>query len=64
MKSSTDYISYYHQCVFKEYEQTLILLIYLNFQPVKVVPRYSDLQPQVVENYSNLFNLGQNIYKS
>ena len=32
-------------------------LVYLNFQPFEVVPRYRDPQPQVVENYSYLFNL-------
>ena len=35
-------------------------LINLNFQPLEVVSRYRDPQPQVVENYSYLFNL---IYK-
>ena len=29
----------------------LILLLYLNFQPLEVVSRYRDPQPQVVENY-------------
>ena len=29
-------------------------LIYLNFQPLEVVSRYRDPQPQVVENYSYL----------
>ena len=37
-------------------------LIYLNFQPLKAVCR--DPQPQVFENYSYLFNLWTNIYKS
>ena len=32
-------------------------LIYLNFQPLEVVSRHRDPQPQVVENYSHLFNL-------
>ena len=27
-------------------------LIYLNFQPLEVVSRYRDPQPQAVENYS------------
>ena len=36
----------------------------LNFQPLEVVSRYRDPQPQVVENYSYLFNLRRNIYKS
>ena len=31
--------------------------IYLNFQPLEVVSRYRDPQPQVVENYSYLLNL-------
>ena len=31
-------------------------LIYLNFQPLEVVSRYRDSQPQVSENYSYLFN--------
>ena len=39
-------------------------VIYLNFQPFEVVDRGSETQPQVVENYSCLFNLGWNIYKS
>ena len=45
---------------------TLILLklIYLNFQPLEFVSRYRDPQSHVVENYSYLFNLKQNIYKS
>ena len=30
-------------------------LIYLNFQPLEVVSRYRDSQPQVVENYSYAF---------
>ena len=30
----------------------LILLLYLNFQPLEVVSRYRDPQPQVAENYS------------
>ena len=33
-------------------------LFYFNFQPLQVVSRYRDPQPQVVENYSyNLLNL-------
>ena len=39
-------------------------LIYLNFQPLEVVSRYRDPQPQVVENWSHLFNLRPNIYQS
>ena len=38
--------------------------IHLNFQPLEVVSRYREPQPQVVKNYSYLFNLGPNIYKS
>ena len=38
-------------------------LIHLNLQPPEVVSRYRDPQPQVVENYSYLFNLRPNIYK-
>ena len=30
-------------------------VIYLNFQPLEVVSRYRDPQPQVIENYSYLF---------
>ena len=30
----------------------------------QVVSRYRDAQPQMVENYSYLFNLGPYIYKS
>ena len=37
-------------------------LIYLNFQPLEAVDRGSETQPQVVENYWYLFNLGPNIY--
>ena len=42
-------------------------LIYLNFQPLEVVSRYHghcELQLQVAENYSKLFNLSKNICKS
>ena len=39
-------------------------LNYLNFQPLEVVPRYRDAQLQVSENYSYLFNLTPNIFKS
>ena len=39
-------------------------VIYLNFQPLDVVSRYRDPQLQVVENYSHLFNLRPNDYKS
>ena len=42
----------------------LATLIYLFFHPLEVVSRYRDPQPQVVENYSYLFNLRPNIYKS
>ena len=38
-------------------------LIYLYFQPL-VVSRYRDPQPKVVENYTYLFNLRPNNYKS
>ena len=38
-------------------------VIYLNFQPLEVVSRYRDPQPQVVENYSYLFSLRPNINK-
>ena len=31
-------------------------LMYLNLQPLEVMSRYRDPQPQVVENYSYLFN--------
>ena len=30
-------------------------LIHLNFQPLEIVSRYRDPQPQVAENYSYLF---------
>ena len=39
-------------------------LNYLNFQPLEIVSRYRDPQTQVVENYSYLFNLRLNLYKS
>ena len=42
----------------------LVKLIYLNFHPFEIVSRHRDPQPEVVENYSYLFNLIQNIYKS
>ena len=32
-------------------------LIYLNFQALEVVSGYRDPQPQVLENYSHLYNL-------
>ena len=38
-------------------------LIYSHFQPLEVVSRYRDPQPQVVENNSYLFNFRPNIYK-
>ena len=41
----------------KQIKKHLAKLIYYNFQPLKVVSRYRDPQPQVVENYSYLFNL-------
>ena len=40
------------------------MLIYLNFQPLKVVSRHRDPQPQVVENYSCAFNLRPNMHTS
>ena len=36
----------------------------LNFHPLEVASRYRDPQLQVGENYSYLFNLRPNIYKS
>ena len=39
-------------------------LIYFNFQPLEVVTRKRDPQPQVVESNLNLFNLRSTIYKS
>ena len=39
-------------------------LIYLNFQLLVVVSRYRDPQPQVVENYSYVFNFSTHICKS
>ena len=38
-------------------------LIYLNFQPLKVVSRYRDPQLQMAENYSFSLNLRPNILK-
>ena len=38
-------------------------VIYLFFQPLEVVSRYRDPQPQVAENYSYLFDLNTNICK-
>ena len=37
--------------------------ICLNLQPLEVVSRYSDPQPQVVENHAYLFDLRRNICK-
>ena len=37
-------------------------LFHLNFQPLQIMCRHRD--PQVVENYPDLFNLWPNIYKS
>ena len=37
-------------------------LIYSNVQPLKVVSRHREPQPQVVANYSYWFNLRPNIY--
>ena len=39
-------------------------LMHLSFQPLEVVSRYRDPQPQVVENFSYLFNFRLNIYES
>ena len=39
-------------------------LMHFNFQPLEVLSRYRDPQPQVIENYKYFFNLGPNIYKS
>ena len=39
-------------------------LIYLNFQPLKIVSRYREPQLQVAENYSYLFNMTPDICKS
>ena len=39
-------------------------LNYINFKPLKVVSRYRDPQLQVAENYSYLFILRSNIWKS
>ena len=38
--------------------------MYLKFQPLEVVSRYRDPQFQVVEKYSYLSNLGQDINKN
>ena len=42
----------------------LFCYIYLHFHPLEVVSRYSDPQCQVLENYSYVFNLRPDIYKS
>ena len=39
-------------------------VFFFNFQPLEVVSRYRDPQPQVVENYSIFFNSRPKIYKS
>ena len=36
----------------------------LNFQPLEVVSRYRDPQPQVIKNYTYLFILRRNIWES
>ena len=41
-----------------------LIYYYLNFQPLEVVSRCRDPQPQVAENYRYLLNLRPNIYKS
>ena len=41
----------------------LAIIIYLNFQPLEVVSRYWDPQPQVIKITSYLFNLRSNICK-
>ena len=46
----------HHKWVF-----SLLQLIYLIFQTLEVMDRGSETQPQVVENYSYLFNLRKNI---
>ena len=51
----------HEEAVFNPYPANLL---YLNFHPLEVVSRYRDPQLQVGENYSNMFNLGQNIYIS
>ena len=47
-----------------EFNPSPAKFIYLTFQPLEVVDRSSETQPQVVENYSSVFNLETNIYKS
>ena len=37
---------------------------WLNFQPLEVVDRGSETQPEVVNNYPYLFDLRPNIYKT
>ena len=41
-----------------------VKLIYLNFHPLEVVFHYRNPQLQVGENYSHLFNLRPNFFKS
>ena len=41
-----------------------VKLIYFKFQPLEVVSRFRDSQPQVVKNVLYLFNFRPNIYKS
>ena len=36
---------------------TPAVVIYLNFQPLEMVSRYCDPQPQVIDNYLYLLNL-------
>ena len=68
------FISMCHWCKRIGYQSNFVqvgndLLLYpakpnhLNFQPLEVVSRYRDPQPQVFENYPYLFNLRLNIHK-
>ena len=49
---------------FNPYHHDHAKLIYFNFHPLEVVSRYRDPQLQVAENYSYLFNLRTNVFKS
>ena len=53
----------WYSVIFISVVLTLILLIYLNFHPLKVVSRYRDPQLQVAKNYSYLLNLSINIWQ-
>ena len=55
--------TYLAKLFFFKFQPLEVVSRYRDSQP-EVVSRYRDSQPQVAENYSYLFNLRPNIYKS